>query len=131
MNKKSPQEWFIENNESDISRIFLRDYEYLIDGYMTIPVCNVSCYVNKWPDAYVFKFLPISAEICSFYTISECIDFINRIRESNYFYIYSINEIGGNIILRYKGISLDMNIVGKEHLKKMNIRNKKIDEILA
>lgn len=116
---------FKEISDNFLSDLLLNEYNYLIDDYLTLP--NVVVYILE---KKYLKNKNLNSKTSKFNDFLEVLEFINKVRRDNYFFIHRINVIDKEIILKWVEVSLQERVLGLEHIRLQRLRDKKINEIL-
>jgi hypothetical protein len=123
--KKDKKTIFKEISDNFLSDLLLNEYNYIIDDYLTLP--NIIVYIIEDNN---LENKNLGSKTSKFNDFLEVIDFINKVRRDNYFFIHRINVIDKEIILRWAEVSLEERVLGLEHIRLQRLRDKKINEIL-
>jgi hypothetical protein len=123
--KKDKKTIFKEISDNFLSDLLLNEYNYIIDDYLTLP--NIIVYIIEDNN---LENKNLGSKTSKFNDFLEVIDFINKVRRDNYFFIHRINVIDKEIILRWAEVSLENRVLGLEHIRLQRLRDKKINEIL-
>lgn len=117
---------FKEISDNFLSDLLLNEYNYLIDDYLTQP--NSVIYTLEGMNL-ISK--TIECKTHEFSNFLEVIEFIEKLRSDNYFFIHRINVINKKVVLRSAELSLNERVFGLEHIRLQRLRDKKINEILG
>jgi hypothetical protein len=123
--KKDKKTIFREISDNFLSDLLVNEYDYLIDDYLTLP--NIVVYIVEDNN---LENKNLGSKTSKFNDFLEVIDFINKVRRDNYFFIHRINVIDKEIILRWAEVILENRVLGLEHIRLQRLRDKKINEIL-
>ena len=123
--KKDKKTIFKEISDNFLSDLLLNEYNYLIDDYLTQPNSIIHTLEGR---NLISK--TIGCKTHEFNNFLEVIEFIEKLRRDNYFFIHRINVINKKVILRCAELSLNEIVFGLEHIRLQRLRDKKINEIL-
>jgi hypothetical protein len=123
--KKDKKTIFKEISDNFLSDLLLNEYNYIIDDYLTQP----NSVIHTLEGSNLIS-KTIGCKTHEFNNFLEVIEFIEKLRSDNYFFIHRINVINKKVILRCDELSLNERVFGLEHIRLQRLRDKKINEIL-
>lgn len=123
--KKDKKTIFSEISDPFLSDLLLNEYNYLIDDYLTQPNSIIQTLEGRNLNSKT-----IGCKTHEFNNFLEVIEFIEKLRSDNYFFIHRINVINKKVVLRCAKLSLNERVFGLEHIRLQRLRDKKINEIL-
>lgn len=123
--KKDKKTIFREISDNFLSDLLLNEYNYLIDDYLTQPNDVIHTLEGRNLNSKI-----IGCKTYEFSNFLEVIEFIEKVKVDNYFFIHRINVIDKKVVLRCAELSLNERVFGLEHIRLQRLRDKKINEIL-
>jgi len=123
---------FIQNSDSELSKLIIDNYSDYIDDYADMPQFNIHR-LNGFEGKQQLNIISVSCRTEAV-LLDELDHFIKRVSIDNYIFPYSINKhfADKNLLLfRFAKVSFENNLPKYSARKKMAIRDKKIDSLLG
>ena len=113
---------FIKNSDENLAKIFLEEFNILIDGYTPFSRCSVKYFVDGYIN--IIGEIISHCEIIQFKNYSDLKEKLEKLGKNNYIFLHYIRPFE----LKMTTISDEYNIIGCE--RRVRLREQKINQLL-